>query len=217
MKILTTPLQRQYTGLIVSELLLLFLTGINYTSYYESNPVFITVMIDSILFAFSDTLAQLIAVEQKKLNAKKNKKKSFENIGEKYEPVSRTSSFDYYRSLTFIIWGILMAYLQLVWYEYLRSKFQDNYFMIVLADQAIFVPISLAGMLVYVNYIQDFGDLKLLISKFKNLFVYTLICNYIVWPVIQYCNFKYIPDYLQVPFGCAIGVVWNCFICIIQH
>lgn len=202
--------------LLLVEVVSLLITAVNYSSMFHLYPISTTLLMNSILSAISDTLAQMIS--NYKSDKDKHKKTYFDNIEEKGQDGFKSKDiFDIYRTFTFVIWGLIAGTSQIYWYEWLHQQFEDNVIFRVLADQIIYAPISIAGMFIYNNYIQDFGDMTTLKKKFKNIFIYTLICNYLLWPAVQLCNFKFVPLHFQVPFGCFIGIFWNCFVCLTQH
>ncbi|AET40646.1 uncharacterized protein Ecym_6264 [Eremothecium cymbalariae DBVPG len=126
-------------------------------------------------------------------------------------------NFNLYRWACFVAWGWFMANFQVPWYIILNYLFTEDPTVVqvlerVLSDQLLYSPISLYCFFMYSNYIMERGDEKSFAKKIQRVYLSTLGCNYLVWPMVQFINFLLMPKPLQVPFSSAVGVVWNCFL-----
>lgn len=125
--------------------------------------------------------------------------------------------FDFHRWLYFMFWGWFVSFFRVPWYKFLNYLYSDGPELVqvlerVLSDQLIYSPISLYCFFMYSNYIMEGGDKESFQRKIRKVYLSTLGCNYLIWPIVQFVNFLFLPKQLQVPFGSSIGVFWNCFL-----
>lgn len=125
--------------------------------------------------------------------------------------------FAFYRWICFIFWGFIISFFQVPWYKFLNFFYTEDPSIIqvlerVLSDQLLYSPISLYCFFMYSNYVTESGDAATFDKKIQRLFISTLGCNYLVWPMVQMINFSIVPKHLQVPFSSSVGILWNCFL-----
>lgn len=125
--------------------------------------------------------------------------------------------FSFYRWVCFMCWGWILSFCQVPWYKFLNYLYTEDHTFVqvlerVLTDQLVYSPISLYCFFMYSNYIMEHGDAASFETKIRNIYVSTLGCNYLVWPMVQFINFLLVPKHLQVPFSSSVGVLWNCFL-----
>ncbi|CDO92418.1 unnamed protein product [Kluyveromyces dobzhanskii CBS 2104] len=125
--------------------------------------------------------------------------------------------FSFYRWICFMFWGWFLSFFQVPWYKFLNYFYTEDPTVVqvlerVLSDQLVYSPISLYCFFMYSNYIMEHGDADSFQIKIKNIYITTLGCNYLVWPMVQFINFSMVPKHLQVPFSSSVGVLWNCFL-----
>lgn len=127
------------------------------------------------------------------------------------------TTFKFIRFATFSLWGQIISFFQVPWYRILNLLFTDDpsavqVFERVLADQFLYSPIFLYFFFAYSNFVMERGDSKTFKVKIQKLYISTLGCNFMVWPLAQLINFSFIPKSFQIPFSSSIGVLWNCFL-----
>lgn len=125
--------------------------------------------------------------------------------------------FNFWRWLCFMGWGAFISNFQVPWYKILNFFFTQDPSMIqvferVLCDQLLYSPLFLFFFFTYSNFIMEGGDGDTLRIKIQKIYLSTLGCNLIVWPLAQIINFAVMPKHLQVPFSSSVGVLWNCFL-----
>lgn len=125
--------------------------------------------------------------------------------------------FDVYRWLCFMFWGLFLSFFQVPWYKFLNYFYTEDPTVVqvlerVLSDQLVYSPISLYCFFMYSNYIMEGGDADSFRKKIEKVYISTLGCNYLVWPMVQFVNFLVMPKHFQVPFSSSVGVLWNCFL-----
>lgn len=136
------------------------------------------------------------------------------------QPIScmdRLQVFEFWRWFTFIAWGTGISFFQVPWYKILNYMYTEDPTVVqvlerVLSDQLLYSPVSLYCFFTYSNYVMESGDSATHQIKIQRLFLSTLGCNYMLWPLVQFINFLCIPKHFQVPFSSTIGVLWNCFL-----
>lgn len=117
----------------------------------------------------------------------------------------------------FYVLGIFISFFQAPWYKFLNFFYTEDptvvqVFERVLSDQLLYSPISLYCFFMFSNYVMEGGDKDTLGKKIQRLYISTLGCNYLVWPMVQFINFLIMPRDFQAPFSSSVGVVWNCFL-----
>lgn len=142
-----------------------------------------------------------------------------DEIGEEEddEDFRETHIFDFYRWICFMAWGFSVSFFQVPWYKFLNFFYTEDPTVVqvlerVLSDQLLYSPIQLYCFFMYTSYIMERGNLDTFNKKIQRLYISTLGCNYLVWPLVQFINFLAVPKHFQVPFSSSVGVLWNCFL-----
>ncbi|GMM58582.1 hypothetical protein DAKH74_051990 [Maudiozyma humilis] len=125
--------------------------------------------------------------------------------------------FNFTRFITFSMWGQFISFFQVPWYRILNFFFTEDpsavqVFERVLADQLLYSPLFLFFFFTYSNYVMELGNSDTFKVKIQTLYISTLGCNLMVWPLAQLINFSMIPRQFQIPFSSSVGVLWNCFL-----
>lgn len=125
--------------------------------------------------------------------------------------------FAFFRWSCFMLWGFILSFFQVPWYKFLNYFYTEDPTVVqvlerVLCDQLLYSPISLYSFFMYSNYVMEGGDAETFSKKIQVLYLSTLGCNYLVWPLVQFLNFLVVPKHFQVPFSSSVGIVWNCFL-----
>lgn len=133
------------------------------------------------------------------------------------ENFRETHIFEFYRWICFMAYGFIISFFQVPWYKFLNFFYTEDPTVVqvlerVLSDQLLYSPIQLYCFFMYSSYIMERGDLNTFNKKIQRLYISTLGCNYLVWPLVQFINFLAIPKHFQVPFSSSVGVLWNCFL-----
>lgn len=107
-----------------------------------------------------------------------------------------------------------MANFQVPWYVILNMLFTEDPSIVqtferILSDQLFYSPISLYCFFAFANYIMEAGDVYTFRSKIKKIYLSTLAINYMLWPLMQFVNFSFIPKDDQPLFSSCVSVVWN--------
>ena len=136
-----------------------------------------------------------------------------------YEPhtTEEITKYNFTRFITFSMWGQFISFFQVPWYSILNFFFTEDpsvvqVFERVLADQLLYSPLFLLLFFTYSNFVMERGNKDTLKVKIQKLYISTLGCNLLVWPLAQLINFSIIPKPFQIPFSSSVGVLWNCFL-----
>ncbi|CCF55866.1 hypothetical protein KAFR_0A04310 [Kazachstania africana CBS 2517] len=134
-----------------------------------------------------------------------------------YSKLRDTSIFNFWRWVCFMFWGLFISNFQVPWYKILNYFYTEDPTVIqvlerVLSDQLLYSPLFLYFFFTYSNFIMERGDSETYRIKIERLYISTLGCNLLVWPLAQFINFLIIPKHFQVPFSSSVGVLWNCFL-----
>ena len=134
-----------------------------------------------------------------------------------YNHTEKVATFHFRRWLGFMGWGGFISFFQVPWYIILNTIYTEDPTVVqvlerVLTDQLLYSPVSLYFFFMYSNYVIEQGDRYTFSMKIRRLYVTTLGCNYMIWPMMQFINFLVIPKHYHVPFSSSVGVVWNCFL-----
>lgn len=130
--------------------------------------------------------------------------------------------FDFERLTRFMSYGFLIAPLQFKWFGFLTQCFPITAAAAtvpalkrVAFDQTIMAPIGACclscsrrhskltedpGLCLFFSFmtIAEGGGKRALGKKFQDVFVPSLKANYVLWPAVQFTNFRYVPLALQL-------------------
>ena len=134
-------------------------------------------------------------------------------------------TFDFERLTRFMAYGFFMAPIQFQWFKFLSQAFpitkaSANVPVLkrVAVDQLIFAPISTnyrpyrhntskitklipgIGLGCFFTFmtIAEGGGRRATVRKFQDVYLRTLMANYILWPVVQLLNFRVVPIQFQI-------------------
>ncbi|KAL6940979.1 hypothetical protein ACO0OL_000095 [Hanseniaspora opuntiae] len=130
------------------------------------------------------------------------------------DSVDHQNDVQLWRLICFTFWGSFMANFQVPWYVILNMLFTEDPSIVqtferILSDQLFYSPISLYCFFAFANYIMEAGDVYTFRSKIKKIYLSTLAINYMLWPLMQFVNFSFIPKDDQPLFSSCVSVVWN--------
>lgn len=131
--------------------------------------------------------------------------------------LERNIRFQFRRWFGFMGWALIISIFQVPWYKILNAFYTEDPTVVqvlerVLTDQLLYSPVSLYFFFMYSSYVIEKGDKLSFSIKIRRLYITTLGCNYMIWPLMQFINFLIIPKHYQVPFSSCVGVIWNCFL-----
>ena len=209
---------------IVECLLLLRLSFI-YQAHFKAHPILTTMITSSLLNAISDTISQTVTIlRERRRNVDRDKEARLDSLREQFELHPSTSlemlrgsrrQFEFERLMRFTSFGFLSSIMQFSWFSWLDAMFPVTYNLgiikRVLADQLVYAPVSLLLFFAYMNLMEgnNLADFK---KRMKKGYVTSLKANYLLWPVIQVINFKFVPLMYQLPMVSSINVGWNIYL-----
>ncbi|XP_070382985.1 mitochondrial inner membrane protein Mpv17-like [Dermacentor albipictus] len=81
----------------------------------------------------------------------------------------------------------------------------------VLLDQTIFGPLFVPSFMVVLGALQgrSWDDIK---QSVRANYLQILGTMYMIWPVAQFVNFKFVPLSYRQPFGSSVAIVWNTYL-----
>lgn len=124
--------------------------------------------------------------------------------------------FLFRRLAGFMVWGFILAFVQVWWYLFLQIYSNDPTIVAtlrkVLTDQLLFLPISLFCFFQYGTRVLEGGSSDDASAKLRQVYFSTLVINWSLWIPVQSINLSIVPRSMQVPFSSTIGVFWNCFL-----
>eukprot|EP01095_Lingulamoeba_sp_RSL-Kostka_P000698 TRINITY_DN10984_c0_g1_i1.p1 TRINITY_DN10984_c0_g1~~TRINITY_DN10984_c0_g1_i1.p1 ORF type:complete len:192 (+),score=47.59 TRINITY_DN10984_c0_g1_i1:18-593(+) len=162
-----------------------------YMKFLEKYPIQTKMFTASFLMGAGDTIAQFIEDEK----------------------VFQTGNYDYSRTARMMMIGLTFFGPALhYWYGFLNRLIPGSgaakAVLKVGIDQTIFAPLAI-GVFYTLNGLFSFESPTEIIDTLKNDYMGTLLINYMIWPVTQLINFKYIPPHSQVLFSNFIALGWN--------
>ena len=122
---------------------------------------------------------------------------------------------DYPRFFRMTIYGLLVGPMMVNWYKLLDLKFKPVITRVGV-DQLIGAPISIL-LFFTLTGIMDQKSAKDIQSLLNDQYFRVLKLNYLVWPVFQFINFKYVPLNFQTVVVGGLAVGWNAFLSIVNN
>lgn len=204
-----------------------------YHRLYTKSSLLATVATNLVLYGIADTLAQSISAfyaspirldEDQESMVSEELQNPFVDYGtspswtvSRPSLESKSQPFAFHRLAGFMVWGFVMAFVQVVWYAILNAMFNDDPTFVTvlercLTDQLCFSPVSLFCFFAYSTLILEGATGDELSVKLREIYLSTLAFNMCVWFPVQFINFLVMPKNLQVPFSSSVGILWNCFL-----
>ena len=201
------------TSLAIEAILLLRLFFI-YTIQFRWHPILTTMVASSLMNSVSDTVAQTITIVRERLqNLEREKDIKLNAIHEEFDlPIQAglemmkgaERPFDYERLARMTIFGFFSSILQFKWFTWLEDTFpiagHSAAMKRLLADQLFYAPAILLLFFALMNLLEgnSINDLK---KRLSLQYVGALKAQYIIWPFVQFVNFKFVPLMYQLPLG----------------
>lgn len=112
--------------------------------------------------------------------------------------------FDFERLARFAGYGFFMAPVQLKWFQFLTRAFpvrKDSALAPTLKrvalDQLVFAPCGIA-LFFTVMTVAEGGGRRAIGAKLRDMYLPTLKANFVIWPAVQFINFRLMPVQLQL-------------------
>ncbi|KAL8938904.1 MAG: hypothetical protein Q9216_003648 [Gyalolechia sp. 2 TL-2023] len=126
--------------------------------------------------------------------------------------------FDFERLTRFMSYGFLMSPVQFHWFAFLGRTFQITKQSATLPalqrvafDQFIFAPMGLACFFTFMT-VTEGGGRRAVARKFQDVYLPALKANFMVWPAVQFLNFRVIPLPYQIPLVSTVGIAWTAYL-----
>ncbi|MCJ1293995.1 Protein required for ethanol metabolism [Xylographa carneopallida] len=161
-----------------------------YQARLAARPLLTQSITTAVLFATGDILAQQFV----------------ENVGSDKHNIARTGRMALYG-------GAVFGPAATMWYKVLQNRinFRSQTGTIVarvLADQTIFASTNLFVFLSTMAVLEG-SDPR---AKLKSTYAEALKKNWMVWPGVQFVNFRYVPLEHRVMVVNVVSIGWNCYL-----
>ncbi|KAL8665448.1 MAG: hypothetical protein Q9168_007694, partial [Polycauliona sp. 1 TL-2023] len=202
-----------------------------FNSYYADRPVLTITITNAILGGIADTVAQtLTAVRARQKRPLLGNAISdgieMPNYDEKGAYNAQFLSprrhgpppFDFERLTRFMSYGFIMSPVQFHWFSFLTRTFpitKQSATTPVLQrmafDQFIFAPIGLACFFTFMT-VTEGGGRRAVTRKFQDVYLPALKANFMLWPAVQFLNFRVVPLQYQIPLVSTVGIAWTAYL-----
>ncbi|KAI5849958.1 hypothetical protein BZA05DRAFT_374540 [Tricharina praecox] len=205
-----------------------------YDHAFNKRPVLTMMLTNLVLGGVADTTAQtvthvrqrllhtsrpLTAPQKLALNIDEKILEKLPHAGSELIPTSPAStSFDFARLARFASWGFIVAPVQFKWLQFLHRSFPLSkaqgvrpLLKRVALDQLLFAPVGLLGFFTYVSFAEG-GGMEALKKRLDNVYIPAMKANYLIWPAVQWVNFRFLPLKFQMPFAATVGVAWGVYL-----
>ncbi|KAH8728322.1 hypothetical protein GQ44DRAFT_737574 [Phaeosphaeriaceae sp. PMI808] len=161
-----------------------------YQARLKTAPLLTQSITTAVLFSTGDVMAQQLV-----------EKRGFEQ----HDPI-RTARMGAYG-------GIIFGPAATKWYEFLVRNVNLNskngtIVARVACDQFIFAPTNMALFLSSMAYLEGRSPKQ----RLKDAYVPGLTKNFMLWPWVQFTNFKYVPMEHRVLVVNVVSLGWNCYL-----
>lgn len=124
-------------------------------------------------------------------------------------PIPPSSSSTYLLLTAAVVFGPAAS----TWYRFISSRinFRDirkTLLARVACDQLVFAPVA-TGVFLSSMALLEGADPR---QKLNERYFTALRTNYLVWPMAQFVNFKFVPVQHQLLFVNVLNLGWNCFL-----
>lgn len=139
-----------------------------------------------------------------------------DQIAQNFVEQRKFKELDFVRTAQFGSIGLFIAGpVTRTWYGILDKHIGSKGGIVVLkkvsCDQLLFAPVFLAVLLSTIGIFQG-NSVEELQMKLKNEYLDILKNNYKLWPIVQLCNFYFIPLQYQVLIVQSVALLWNTYI-----
>ncbi|KAH8305141.1 hypothetical protein KR059_010700 [Drosophila kikkawai] len=136
------------------------------------------------------------------------------------ERLAENKSFDYSRSRSMVITGLMIGPVQHGFYCLLDRIFIGNTGLVVfqklLADQLIMSPVYI-GLFFYLTSLLEGLSIKETNAQLSEKFFYTWAIDCCFFPALQFLNFRYLPEMYRVIFINLVNCLYIVMLSYIKH
>ncbi|XP_068143196.1 PXMP2/4 family protein 4 [Drosophila tropicalis] len=141
-------------------------------------------------------------------------------VTQQLEYLAQNYPFDYHRSGRMFITGLIMGPIQHLFYNLLDHILPQNTQIATLKkifwDQLLMSPMYLFGFFYLTSLLEghSFQDSN---DEIKEKFLYTWMMDCIIWPAVQYFNFRYLKSVYRVAFINITNCLYIVLLSYIKH
>ncbi|KAL8687881.1 MAG: hypothetical protein Q9218_006069 [Villophora microphyllina] len=202
-----------------------------FNSYYADKPVLTITITNAVLGGIADTVAQTLTairsrqkrpllgnaisdgIEMPDYDEKGAYNAQFLSPRQHGPP-----PFDFERLTRFMSYGFIMSPVQFHWFAFLTRTFpitKQSATIPVLQrmafDQFIFAPMGLACFFTFMT-VTEGGGRRAVARKFQDVYLPALKANFMLWPAVQFLNFRVVPLPYQIPLVSTVGIAWTAYL-----
>ncbi|PRP80744.1 hypothetical protein PROFUN_11484 [Planoprotostelium fungivorum] len=132
------------------------------------------------------------------------------------DTTKKLPSFNWRRSATFIVYGMIISSYVHFWYQLLDriSRGRKGAVLLrIILDQAISAPLTNSFFVLFVSICSGYS-FDAALKRTKEVVPEQLVQHWRLWIPAQYINFKHVPPPLRVLFGNFVALFWNTYLSI---
>ncbi|KAL8899960.1 MAG: hypothetical protein Q9207_005931 [Kuettlingeria erythrocarpa] len=216
---------------LLIEMIVISRLAAKFNSYYGDRPVLTITITNVMLGGIADTIAQTLTAirsRQKRpllgnaisdgIEMPDYDEKGAYNAQFLSPKRHGPPSFDFERLTRFMSYGFIISPVQFHWFSFLTRTFPITkrsttipVFQRMAFDQFIFAPLGLACFFTFMT-VTEGGGRRAVARKFQDVYLPALKANYMVWPAVQFLNFRVVPLPYQIPFVSTVGIAWTIYL-----
>ncbi|KAL8639878.1 MAG: hypothetical protein Q9228_003142 [Teloschistes exilis] len=202
-----------------------------FNSYYADKPILTITITNAVLGGIADTVAQTLTA----IRLRQSRPLPGNVISDGIEMPDYDEKgayhaqflaprhhapppFDFERLTRFMSYGFIMSPVQFHWFRFLTRTFpitKQSATVPVLQrmafDQFIFAPMGLACFFTFMT-VTEGGGRRAVARKFQDVYLPALKANFMLWPAVQFLNFRVVPLPYQIPLVSTIGIAWTAYL-----
>ncbi|KAL8766333.1 MAG: hypothetical protein Q9209_006860 [Squamulea sp. 1 TL-2023] len=202
-----------------------------FNSYYADRPVLTITITNAVLGGIADTVAQTLTA----IRARQKRPLLGNAISDGIEMPDYDEKgpynaqflsprrfgpppFDFERLTRFMSYGFIMSPVQFHWFAFLTRTFpitkQSGTIPVLQRmafDQFLFAPVGLACFFTFMT-VTEGGGRRAVSRKFQDVYIPALKANFMLWPAVQFLNFRVVPLPYQIPLVSTIGIAWTAYL-----
>uniref|UniRef100_B4N588 GK19158 n=2 Tax=Drosophila willistoni TaxID=7260 RepID=B4N588_DROWI len=141
-------------------------------------------------------------------------------VTQQLEYLAQNYPFDYHRSGQMLITGLILGPIQHLFYNLLDHILPESTHIVTLKkifwDQLLMSPIYLFGFF-YLTSLLEGRSFEESNDEIKEKFLYTWMMDCIIWPAVQYFNFRYLKSVYRVAFTNITNCLYIVLLSYIKH
>ncbi len=136
---------------------------------------------------------------------------------EKYQDKDKKLSYDWARTLRMAAFGtFIFGPAGNVWYKFLQDRITHpnptrRAFTKMLLDEVIFAPADITTFFITMTLLKG-NSFESGVEKVKRDFWTTYKADLMLWPAVQFLNFKYVPMIHRMLFINVVNIAWNTYL-----